>query len=132
LHGSKEKELYAQIVLILFKPFRNVEDLLKINNTTKNHNWWLAYKHYEFDLKSKAIISNLQDYHTCKDRAASKHFDSTSEPLVHINCADNTPDFSDQYEALISDFPHNITNNIKEIHNPVLFPSTGKYIYNTS
>ncbi len=126
--GNNDKELYAKIVLILFKPFRTIQDLLKINSPSTNQNWWLAYKHYFFDAKSKVIIGNLQDYHNCRDTAVAKYDDSTSEPLLHSNFADNMPDYSDHYEAMVCDFSNNTNINInKEIKNPVLFPSTGKY-----
>ena len=73
LEIKSDKEIYAQIVLILLKPFRNKEDLLK-NNLKKRAPWWMSYLNTNFSYSSKKAINNLNDYHNCRIRAASKYF----------------------------------------------------------
>ena len=48
---SAKRELYAQGALIMFKPFRSLDDLLTANDTT----WWSAYLRVkcEFDANKK-------------------------------------------------------------------------------
>ncbi len=54
--GSPEK--YAQCMLILFKPFTNIENLKE-----KSQTWMEAFQSYQFDEEHNKWISNIQEMH---------------------------------------------------------------------
>ncbi len=122
LQNTELKELYGQITLILFKPFRNLQALLGHFVNVKQ-SWWRAFKSYKLNDKSKRIISNLNDYHTCKMRASSKHLDLKIDSLQHITANNELNIFSDNYENILNSFETHQNNNAD---NNILYLSTGK------
>ena len=94
LFTENDKELYAQIVLVLFKPFTNISDLLGMYLDCALP-WWPAYKAYlpSMCTESNIIINNLQDYHTCRERASSKFANEINSELDHTNMETNENEF---------------------------------------
>jgi hypothetical protein len=125
LDSEPERELYAQFNLILFKPFRNINDLLAeyVNTPTP---WWPAYNAYkqEFTSESIQIISFLNDYHECRVRAASKHLDTNIDHLDHIIV--DTPMFAENEEYYVGLVTNIDNESCLEVNDNILkYPSTG-------
>lgn len=65
----EKRELYGQSVLILFQPFRRIEDLLG-----NGESWWSAYLRLKVSLvenrKTRTILSNIQDFYEsfCREK----------------------------------------------------------------
>jgi hypothetical protein len=132
LFNETDKELYGKIVLILFKPFKNLEDLLGCYMGTELP-WWQAYLAYKPSLSkiSQNVINYLNDYHICRVNAASKHLSDTSDNLDHEeDCVENqfNIDFNEEdiYENVTNSFQftNEIFTNLDET-SQLLFPTTG-------
>ena len=88
----KEKELYAKIVLILFKPFRSVEDLLG-----GCESWWDAYTTFVSDDKSAQVIRNMCNYIIIRDHAKMTEFDDLAAERLQTNPAMNEVPSDDEH-----------------------------------
>ncbi|KAI0055898.1 hypothetical protein BV25DRAFT_1780412, partial [Artomyces pyxidatus] len=57
-----ERESWARSMLILFKPWRGLQDLKRRDET-----WYEAYERYEFPVHLRKIIENIQVETECRD-----------------------------------------------------------------
>ncbi|KAI0065027.1 hypothetical protein BV25DRAFT_1778848, partial [Artomyces pyxidatus] len=60
--SAEEKEQLSRMLLILFKPWRVLQDLKSMNET-----WTEAYQRQEFPALLKRIICNIHVEHECRD-----------------------------------------------------------------
>ena len=71
--GEKKRTLYAQMTLILFKPFRKKEDLLvEMMEDEEKSQWWESFLHWKSNDATQEqlqFLENVQDYHIGKRRA---------------------------------------------------------------
>jgi len=76
------REQYAQGVLIMFRPFRSLQDLLNDGET-----WWQAYERQlpaiQQDKAAYAVIRNMQNYYESFCRPDSARFESVNGEDPH-------------------------------------------------
>ncbi|KAI0054500.1 hypothetical protein BV25DRAFT_1811253, partial [Artomyces pyxidatus] len=58
----EERETLSRLLLILFKPWRTLQDLRSNNET-----WCEAYDRHTFSPEARRIISNIHVEHECRD-----------------------------------------------------------------
>jgi hypothetical protein len=132
LDSENDREQFAQIALILFKPFRSLHDL-----TGGFDSWWLAYKAFQplMDVRSQLTMQFMQDYHICRSLARDKRtlqgeglerqFD---EDGMRLPSRRPVPDDQVEYDDLVTMFMADSSKPFEfDALNPALFPSTGTF-----
>lgn len=85
VQGAVKRELYTQGTLIMFKPFRAIEDLYDLND----NNWWQAYLRQQSSLaedsNTVAIFGNMQNYYEsfCRSGKNSTEPEFPNDVNVH-------------------------------------------------
>jgi len=75
--SKQARALYGLMILVLFSPFRDVNDLAQpFHDTDEESKYWLAYQSIENDILHDPlvayIIDNMQDYHVMQAAAKTK------------------------------------------------------------
>ena len=80
---NERRERYGKCVMIMFRPFRTLEDL-----KTTDESWWSAYLRQKNEVlsnkKAKGVLENLQNFYESILQSGDKNQDASRVP--------NTPD----------------------------------------
>jgi hypothetical protein len=92
----EELEEYAKVALVLFKPFREIRDLLG-GHEGESHPWHAAYCDWEATRSefTKMIMSNINDYYAGQDGGSSAVFHADGEFENHDYSSESEYDSSD-------------------------------------
>ena len=107
---AENREYYGQAVLILFYPFRCVEDL-----RSESQSWWEAFLEKEETLLSDPvtcdILQNLQDWHESFCRSGRKEEPDLEEEFEHDDGEEN----EDIEEDTLMHLPEDEENELDDV-----------------
>ena len=105
-HQQQQREQYAKIALIYFKPWRKLTDLKKASE-----GWWDAYLRHQpsFTAENQQILDHMQEHHVafeCRPVEADHDNDDSDNNATLSNDTEGAPDEADDLDTTGALYEH--------------------------